>query len=45
MPLSAKGKKLLKKFKKEYGEEKGTKVFYAFENLVKKDKKWLRSKK
>jgi len=29
MPLSPKGKKLLRKFQEEYGEEEGKKFFYA----------------
>ena len=32
MPLNAKGKKIKKAMKKEYGEEKGEKIFYASEN-------------
>ena len=32
MPLTAKGKKLKEKFKKQYGKKKGEKVFYAMEN-------------
>lgn len=32
MPLNSKGKKIKKAMKKEYGEEKGEKVFYASEN-------------
>jgi len=32
MPLTAKGKKLLRKFKQEYGNEKGERVFYASAN-------------
>jgi hypothetical protein len=28
MPLTAKGKKLLVKFKKQYGDKKGEEVFY-----------------
>jgi len=32
MPLTAKGKKLKKKFKEQYGKKKGEKVFYAMEN-------------
>ncbi len=45
MPLNAKGKKIKKAMKKEYGEEKGEKVFYASENkgtikkVIKKKKK------
>lgn len=45
MPLTKKGKKVKKSFEKEYGKEKGEKVFYATENkrkmkgLVKKSKK------
>lgn len=43
MPLSEKGKNVLKKMKKFYGSEKGKKVFYASENKgkikgLKKDK-------
>lgn len=29
MPLTAKGKKILKAFQKEYGKEEGKKIFYA----------------
>lgn len=29
MPITEKGKKILRKMKEEYGEAKGTKVFYA----------------
>ena len=29
MPLSKKGKKILRKMRKTYGAKKGTKVFYA----------------
>ena len=32
MPLTAKGKKLKKKFKEQYGSKKGESVFYAMEN-------------
>lgn len=32
MPLSKKGKKILKEFQEEYGKEKGTTIFYAWEN-------------
>ena len=32
MPLTAKGKKLKEKFKKQYGKKKGESVFYAMEN-------------
>lgn len=32
MPLTAKGKKLKSKFRKQYGEKKGDSVFYAMEN-------------
>lgn len=32
MPLTKKGKKIKKAFEKEYGKEKGEKVFYATEN-------------
>mgnify|MGYP001609524164 CR=1 FL=1 len=44
MPLTDKGKNIKKAMKKEYGEEKGEKVFYASENKgtikgVKKKKK------
>lgn len=44
MPLTLKGKKILSEMKKEYGTEKGKKVFYATENKgkikgIKKKKK------
>lgn len=29
MPLTTKGKKILKKFRSEYGKKKGTSIFYA----------------
>lgn len=32
MPLNAKGKKIKKAMKKEYGAKKGEEVFYASEN-------------
>ena len=32
MPLTRKGKKIMSAMKKEYGEEKGEKVFYASQN-------------
>ncbi len=32
MPLNKKGKDIKKSMEKEYGEEKGKKVFYASEN-------------
>jgi len=32
MPLTKKGKKIKKAMEKEYGKEKGAKVFYATEN-------------
>ena len=32
MPLTSKGTKIMKNMKKEYGEEKGEKVFYASAN-------------
>jgi len=32
MPLTKKGKKIKSAMKKEYGEEKGEKVFYASQN-------------
>ena len=32
MPLNTKGKKILKAMKKEYGSERGEKIFYASEN-------------
>jgi hypothetical protein len=31
MPLNAKGKKVLKELKEQYGAKKGTAVFYAME--------------
>ena len=31
MPLTKKGKKLKRIFKKEYGKKKGEKIFYAYE--------------
>lgn len=36
MPLTKIGKKVEKKFEKEYGEKKGKSVFYATENKNKK---------
>jgi hypothetical protein len=35
MPLTKKGKKVKKEFKKEYGAKKGEEVFYATENKKK----------
>ena len=32
MPLTKKGKKIMSAMEKEYGKEKGKKVFYASEN-------------
>ena len=32
MPLNKKGKKILSAMKKEYGAERGEKIFYASEN-------------
>ena len=32
MPLTAKGKKLKKKFREQYGDKKGDSIFYAMEN-------------
>ena len=50
MPLNKKGKKIMKKMKKEYGKKKGESVFYAMENSgklkgVKKAKKGMMMKK
>lgn len=33
MPLTKKGKKVLRRFKSEYGKIRGKKVFYAYMNL------------
>jgi len=32
MPLSEKGKKIMRAMKRQYGKKKGKKVFYASEN-------------
>ncbi len=32
MPITSKGKKIMSAMEKEYGEEKGKKVFYASKN-------------
>lgn len=32
MPLTEKGKKILREMVKQYGKEKGTEVFYASQN-------------
>jgi len=32
MPITKKGAKIKRKMKKEYGKERGTRVFYASEN-------------
>ncbi len=32
MPLTAKGKKIMRSMKKTYGKKKGTEVFYASQN-------------
>jgi hypothetical protein len=39
MPLTKSGKSVLKNFQKEYGDKKGTSVFYASENSGKLSKK------
>lgn len=48
MPLTNKGKKLLKAFEKEYGKKKGKNVFYAYEHkhlgLKRHTKKYARFK-
>jgi hypothetical protein len=36
MPLSRKGRKIKRAMEKEYGEKKGKRVFYAFENKHKR---------
>ena len=38
MPLSEKGRRMLRRFKKKYGEEKGTSVFYAWKKKNNKEK-------
>ena len=38
MPLTEKGKKILKEFEKEYGKKKGEEIFYAWENKHKEIK-------
>lgn len=41
MPLTKLGKKILRKFRKEYGKTKGTKVFYAtIKKHPRKTKSW-----
>jgi len=35
MPLTEKGKKIMKSMKKQYGKKKGEKVFYASKNKKK----------
>lgn len=35
MPLTSKGAEILKNLRKEYGEEKGERVFYAMRNMGK----------
>jgi len=41
MPLTYKGKKILERFKKKYGEEKGEDFFYAYINKhPKQTKSW-----
>lgn len=35
MPLTTKGKKIMSSMKKEYGDKKGEKVFYASKNAKK----------
>lgn len=32
MPLTKKGTRILKTFRKEYGKDKGKRIFYAFAN-------------
>lgn len=39
MPLTKSGKKAKKAFKKEYGTKKWEKIFYAYENKNKNNKK------
>jgi hypothetical protein len=36
MPLSFKGHKIKKQMEQEYGKEKGTRIFYAWENKQKR---------
>lgn len=43
MPLSKAGKKVLRQFEKEYGKEKGKRVFYAYEKTHRR-LKWLKHK-
>jgi len=38
MPLTEKGKKILKEFEKEYGKKKGEEIFHAWENKHKEIK-------
>lgn len=45
MPLSPKGKKIMKSMKMEYGTKKGTSVFYASKNKGKIKGVEKRSKK
>jgi len=46
MPLTEKGKKVLKKLIEYYGEEKGKNIFYALINLKRKgSEKWHKKKK
>lgn len=38
MPLTKKGKDILKEFEKEYGQKRGKSIFYAWENKHKTSK-------
>lgn len=40
MPLSEKGKRILRRFMKKYGKDKGKTIFYAWER--KNHKEWLK---
>lgn len=44
MPLTKKGAKVKKAMREQYGEERGEKIFYAYENKY-KGKKGLTKKK
>lgn len=45
MPLSAVGKKILKRFRQEYGAKEGKSYFYAKENKDKKFARLIKGKK
>jgi len=46
MPITASGRRVLTNLQKQYGKEKGKRVFYALINMGTKDsEKWHKSRK